>query len=71
MIRNQRHGQFMHESSVFLELHGVSSSGMALGKVLGFARDEKQKPTKSTSLQLSILRAVSYTHLTLPTKLEV
>ena len=46
----------MDESSVFLELHGVSSSGMALGKVMGFARDEKQKPTKSTSLQLSILR---------------
>lgn len=46
MIRNQRHGEFMDESSIFLELHGLSSSGMALGKVLGFARDEKTKTHK-------------------------
>jgi len=31
----------MDESSLFLDLHGLSSSGMALGKVLGFARDNK------------------------------
>ena len=42
-FRNQRHGEFMDESSIFLELNGLSSSGMALGKVLGFARDEKTK----------------------------
>ena len=56
MIRNQRHGEFMDESSIFLELHGLTSSGMALGKVLGFARDKKQKPTRSTALHLIILR---------------
>ena len=42
-FRNQRHSEFMDESSIFLELNGLSSSGMALGKVLGFARDEKTK----------------------------
>ncbi|KAK3754300.1 hypothetical protein QZH41_006633 [Actinostola sp. cb2023] len=41
--RNQKHGEFMDESSLFLDLHGLSSSGMALGKVLGFARDNKTK----------------------------
>ena len=41
--RNQRHGEFMDESSIFLELNGLSSGGMALGKVLGFARDERTK----------------------------
>ena len=46
MIRNQRHGEFMDESSIFLELHGLSSSGIALGKELGFARDEKTKTHK-------------------------
>ena len=40
MIRNQRHGKFMDESSIFLELHGLSSSEMALGKVLGFANGD-------------------------------
>ena len=42
-FRNQRHGEYIDESSIFLELNGLSSSGMALGKVLGFARDEKTK----------------------------
>jgi len=50
MIRNQRHGEFMDESSIFLELHGLSSSGMALGKVLGFARDEKTKTHKKHTI---------------------
>lgn len=50
MIRNQRHGEFMDESSIFLELHGLTSSGMALGKVLGFARDEKTKTHKKHSI---------------------
>lgn len=34
----------MDESSIVLELHGLSLSGMAL--VLGFARDEKTKTHK-------------------------
>ena len=47
IIRNQRHGEFMNKSSIFLESHGLpSSSGMALGKVLGFARAEKTKTHK-------------------------
>lgn len=46
IFRNQRHGEFLDESSIFLELHGLSSSGMALGKVLGFSRDEKTKTHK-------------------------
>ena len=46
MIRNQRHGEFMDESSIFLELQGLSSSGMAVGKVLGLARAEKTKTHK-------------------------
>ena len=33
----------MDKTSIFLELNGLSSSGIALGKVLGFARDEKTK----------------------------
>ena len=40
-FRNQRHAEFMDKTSIFLELNGLSSSGIALGKVLGFARDEK------------------------------
>ena len=56
-IRNHRHGEFMDESSIFLELHGLTSSGMALGKGFGFARDEKkQKPTRTTALRLIISR---------------
>ena len=43
IFRNQRHAEFMDETSIFLELNGLSSSGIALGKVLGFARDEKTK----------------------------
>lgn len=50
IIRNQRHGELMDESSIFLELHGLSSSGMALGKVLGFARDEKTKTHKKHNI---------------------
>ena len=46
MIRNQRHGEFMDESSIVLELHGLSLSGMALWKVVGFGRDEKTKTHK-------------------------
>ena len=46
ITRNQRHGELLDESSIFLELHGLESSGMALGKVLGFARDEKTKTHK-------------------------
>lgn len=42
-FRNQRRAEFMDETSIFLELNGLSSSGIALGKVLGFARDEKTK----------------------------
>ena len=42
-FRNQRHAEFMDETSIFLELNGLSSSGIALGKVLRFARDEKTK----------------------------
>ena len=42
-FRNRRHGKFMDKSSIFLELNGLSSSGMVLGKALGFARDEKTK----------------------------
>ena len=42
-FRNQRHAEFMDETSIFLELNGLSSSGIALGKVLGFARDEKNQ----------------------------
>ena len=36
----------MDESSIFLEPHGLSLSGMTLGKVLGFARAEKAKTHK-------------------------
>lgn len=45
-FRNQRHGEFVDESSIFLELHGLTSSGMALGKVLGFSRDDRTKTGK-------------------------
>ena len=38
IFRNQRHAEFMDETSIFLDLNGL-----ALGKVLGFARDEKTK----------------------------
>lgn len=40
---NQRRAEFMDKTSIFLELNGLSSSGIALGKVLGFASDEKTK----------------------------
>ncbi|PFX14824.1 hypothetical protein AWC38_SpisGene20988 [Stylophora pistillata] len=43
---NQRHGKFLDESSIFLELHGLQSSGKALGKVLGFARDDGKTNTQ-------------------------
>lgn len=33
----------MDKTSIFLELNGLSSSGIALGKVLGFVSDEKTK----------------------------
>ena len=56
IIRNQRHGEFMDESSIFLELHGLSSSGMALGKVLGFARDEKTKTHKRHNIACDHLK---------------
>ena len=46
IIRNQRHGELMQESFIFLESHGLSTSGMTLGKVLGFARAEKTKTHK-------------------------
>ena len=46
ITRNQRHGELLDESSIFLELHGLESSGMALGKMWGFARDEKTKTHK-------------------------
>ena len=42
-FRNQRHAEFIDKTSIFLELNGLSPSGIALGKVLGFASDEKTK----------------------------
>ena len=42
-FRNRRHDEIKEKTSIFLELNGLSSSGIALGKVLGFARDEKTK----------------------------
>ncbi|XP_022801889.1 uncharacterized protein LOC111339482 isoform X2 [Stylophora pistillata] len=53
--RNQRHDEFLDESSILLELHGLQSSGMAPGKVLGFARDDgKTNTQKRHSMASSI-----------------
>ena len=46
----------MDESSIFLELHGLSSSGMAVGKVLGFARDDKTKTHKKHNIASNHLK---------------
>ncbi|KAK3743509.1 hypothetical protein QZH41_004882 [Actinostola sp. cb2023] len=48
----------MDESSLFLDLHGLSSSGMALGKVLGFARDNKTKTAKKHKIASSHLKSM-------------
>jgi len=59
-FRNQRHGEFMDESSIFLELNGLSSSGMALGKVLGFARDDKTKTHQKHKVASNHLTRAKY-----------
>lgn len=51
--RNQRHGNFQDESSIFLDLHGLTSTGMSAGMTLGFARNPKTTTKKKHEISLS------------------
>ena len=56
--RNQKHGQFQDESSIFLELHGLTSTGMSAGATLGFSRNPKTKTLKKHQISCAHIKKV-------------
>ena len=56
--RNKKHGQFQDESSIFLGLHGLTSTGMSAGATLGFSRNPKIKTLKKHQISCARIKKV-------------